>query len=194
MAKRQDILSAAGTLFREHGYHATTMRGIAKSLEMRGSSLYAHVDSKEAMLFEIVTQAADAFKAQAESVAPSLDAKARLEALIRGHLAVIARELPNATVFFHDWRFLSTEARRNITERRDAYEQYFRDVIAQGVESGVFYTDNAKVATLFILSALNGSYEWFDPQGALSLEEISDYYVDYVLNALAGGRGEKHAN
>ena len=172
MDRRQQILSTAGDLFREHGYHATSMRDIAKSLDMRGSSLYAHVDSKEQMLWEVVSRAAAAFLQRAEQVDKALDPAARLRALVRGHLEVIVEELPNATVFFHEWRFLSGEMRDEIIRQRDAYEAYFRETVRQGVDEGVFQVDDVKTASLFVLSALNWSYQWFDPLGELSVETL----------------------
>ena len=182
--RRQQILATAGGLFREHGYHATSIRDIAKSLDMRGSSLYAHVDSKEQMLLEIVTEAADAFLQAAEEVDKDLPPAERLRALIRGHLAVVVDELPNATVFFHEWRFLSSDLKTAVIERRDAYERYFREAIRQGVEQGVFEVDDVKTATLFVLSALNWSYQWFSSAGALSLEELTEKYTKLIFNAL----------
>ncbi|CAN5732869.1 TetR/AcrR family transcriptional regulator [soil metagenome] len=182
--RRQQILATAGDLFREHGYHATSIRDIAKSLDMRGSSLYAHVDSKEQMLLEIVTEAAGAFLQGAEGVDKELAPAERLRALVRGHLAVIVDELPNATVFFHEWRFLSGDLKASIILRRDAYEQHFRNTIRQGVEQGVFEVDDVKTATLFVLSALNWSYQWFSSEGMLSVDELTEKYTALIFNAL----------
>ena len=184
MDRRQQILSTAGDLFREHGYHATSMRDIAKSLEMRGSSLYAHVDSKEQMLWEVVSRAAAAFLQRAEGVDKTLDPAAQLRALVRGHLEVIIEELPNATVFFHEWRFLAGELKDEIIQQRDAYERHFREVIQQGVKLGTFKVNDVKTASLFVLSALNWSYQWFDPAGELSLEALTEKYTQLVFNTL----------
>ncbi len=184
MDRRQEILSAAGGLFREHGYHATSMRDIAKRLNLRGSSLYAHVASKEEMLWEIVNSAADAFLAQAESVPPDLPPQERLERLIRGHLQVIIGALPNATVFFHEWKFLAEDLRAQIVARRDRYEQYFRQIIREGTEQGIFEVEDDKLATFFVLSALNWSYQWFDADGELTLAQLSQHYTTLVCRAL----------
>lgn len=184
MDRRRQILSTAGGLFREHGYHATSIRDIAKSLDMRGSSLYAHVASKEQMLWEIVTEAADAFLQGAARVDESQEPAARLRALIRSHLEVIVDELPNAAVFFHEWRFLSSDMKAAIIERRDAYERHFRETIRQGVEQGAFDVEDVKTATLFVLSALNWSYQWFSSAGSLSLEELTDKYTNLIFNTL----------
>lgn len=181
--RRQEILHAAGDLFRHHGYHATSMRDIAGRLNLRGSSLYSHIESKEQLLREIVDEAADAFLEAAETD-PEEAPAARLEQLVRGHLRVMVRELRGATVFFHEWRFLPEESRREIVARRDAYQQHFRDAIERGGRDGSFRVADPHLATLFVLSALNWSYQWLDPRGRLDLDGLGDRYLELIMSAL----------
>ena len=56
-------------MFSRQGYHATTVRDIARELNMQGGSLYAHIDSKEDMLWEIVERAAAQFLAAVRPLA-----------------------------------------------------------------------------------------------------------------------------
>ena len=42
--RRQEIEEAASSLFREHGYSGTSVRDIARAVDIQGASLYAHVD------------------------------------------------------------------------------------------------------------------------------------------------------
>lgn len=184
MDRRQEILSIAGDLFRERGYHATSMRDIARHLGVQGSSLYAHITSKEELLWEIVKRAAEAFLSEAEAVEEGLEPQTRLARLIRGHLAVMARELPNAAVFFHEWRFLSPDRRAQVVAWRDRYEAHFRAVVEAGVERGAFDVDDPKLAAIFILSALNWSYHWYRQEGPLNLEALTERFTALALNAL----------
>lgn len=184
MDRRQEILSTAGGLFRTRGYHATSMRDIARSLGVQGSSLYAHIASKEEMLWEIVQQAATAFLAEAEAVDSGLEPRARLARLIRGHLAVMGRERPNAAVFFHEWRFLSPELREQVIAWRDRYEAHFRAAVADGADSGAFRVDDPKLAAVFVLSVLNWSYQWYRQDGALDLDALTERFTALTLNAL----------
>ena len=57
--RKEQIYSMASSLFSERGYHATTVRDIARELNMQGGSLYAHIESKEDVLWELVNRAAD---------------------------------------------------------------------------------------------------------------------------------------
>jgi len=50
MHTRDDIITVAGDLFSERGYHGTSMRELAKSLDLQGASLYSRITSKEDVL------------------------------------------------------------------------------------------------------------------------------------------------
>ena len=52
--RREQILAAARGEFARRGFEATTVRDIAESAQIRGSSLYRHVSSKQALLTEIM--------------------------------------------------------------------------------------------------------------------------------------------
>src|SRR3954449_13323208 len=102
-ARKEQIVQTAGSMFSRQGYHATTMRDIARELNMQGGSLYAHIDSKEDVLWEIVQRAAAEFLTTVRPLAAQpLPAGDRLRAMLRAHVAVVARNLDNATVFFHE--------------------------------------------------------------------------------------------
>jgi len=64
-------------------------------------------------------------------------------------------------------------------------------VIQEGVEKGAFRVENVRLATLFVLSALNWTYQWYRPDGPLSLEELAEAYARLVLRALGVEEGGK---
>ena len=129
---------------------------------MQGGSLYAHMASKEDVLWSIVIRAADRFNAEvgpiAESSAPAPD---KLRRMIRAHVAVVTGSQKDAAVFLHEWRFLSQSRRDQIAERRDGYEALFRSVIGEGIASGAFNQVDPRITAMAILSALNGIATWY---------------------------------
>jgi AcrR family transcriptional regulator len=188
MDRRSQILQMAGHLFSQRGYHATSIRDLAKALNLQGGSLYAHIASKEELLLEVVRQAAARFQDVLNSL-PQAGPKEKMVALVKGHLRVIAEELPRATVFFHEWKHLSPPLLEEAKALRDRYEEGVQRVIAEGVEQGVFRVANLRLATLFVLSALNWTYQWYRPEGPMSLEELAEAYAQMVLKALGAEEG-----
>ena len=63
-------------------------------------------------------------------------------------------------------------------------KHYFLETIRAGVESGEFEVEDVKLATLFVLSSLNWSYQWYDPAGEKGLDGLSDEYTTLIFNAL----------
>ncbi len=187
--RKMELLIAAGALFSKWGYHGTTVRDLAKALDVQGGSIYAHISSKEDLLWRIVDIVATKFQQMAGSIPSGLGPRARIEALIRGHLATVLSELHFATVFFNEWTCLSDRRRARIAERRDEYEAIFRRTIEQGVKQGVFRVEQPKFAAIYLLSVLNWSYQWFRPTASQSIDQVADYFVELSLRALgAAGR------
>lgn len=186
---RKDLIfDAARDLFSRGGYHATTMRELARVVDLESGSLYSHIDSKEELLWGIVSRAVDEFSTRAALVAQELPPEEKLRQMVRGHLEVTVEQLPSARVFFHEWEALSPGLRERVRERRDAYQALFRGVIEEGMRQGAFRVEDTRLATTFVLSTLNWTYQWFDPDGRLSVDEIADRYTTLILNGL-GGKG-----
>ena len=190
-SRRQQIEEAAGSLFRERGYRATTVREIGRALDIQGPSLYAHVASKEDVLWSIVTRAAERFEAaadSAESKASAAGPAERLRALVRAHVGVVTENVEHASAFVYEWKFLSPERRAEVRQRRDRYEERFRSLIADGVKSRAFGRVDPAVAATYILTALNGIPIWYRPEGRLSPDRIADEFAALAVRSLEGHR------
>jgi len=183
--RRQQIDDVASALFRDRGYAATSVRDIAHALHIQGPSLYAHVASKEDVLWSIVTRAADRFNAEVGPIAASeAPAPVKLREMIRAHVDVVTSAQRDAAVFLHEWRFLSDDRRTQMAARRDAYEALFRHAIAEGVAAGTFESVDPRLTAMAILSALNGIATWYSPEGPLSPAQIANQHADLFLRSL----------
>jgi AcrR family transcriptional regulator len=187
-ARRREIDEVASGLFRANGYAATSVRDIAKALDIQAASMYAHVASKEDLLWSIVDGAATAFERAADGAASDAaagDPVDRLAALVEAHVEVVTSDPGRSSVFVTEWRHLSGGRRATIAARRDAYEQRFREAIAGGIAVGAFAVTDPAIAAAFVLTALNGIATWYRPDGRLGPDRISDHYVELVLRALS---------
>ncbi len=183
--RRRAIEEVASDLFRRHGYAATSVRDIARALDLRGPSLYAHVASKEDVLWAIVDRVASRFEdAAVEAVAAPAHATILLARLVRAHVRAVTADVGEASVFIHEWRHLSSDRRAAVLGRRDAYERRFRSVIADGIATGDFALTDPTLAATFLLTALNGIPTWYRPDGAVGPEQLADLYADLAARSL----------
>src|SRR6476660_6155721 len=188
-SRRKEIEDAASSLFHEHGYSGTSVRDIARAVDMQGASLYAHVASNQEVLWSIVERTATRFEAAADLVeagdpgAVVFGPGVHLISLVRAHVGVVTDDIERASVFVHEWRALDPERRDDIARRRDAYEDRFRAAIADGVEAGAFVAVDPVATAAYILTALNGLVAWYRPDGRLSARTIADAFADLSLSA-----------
>jgi len=183
--RKEQILEEAARLFGRRGYHATSMRDIGEATGMLAGSLYAHISSKEDLLFEIVLQAANQFLDRLESLRPlDLSPEERLRRAMRAHVGVVADNLDEAWVFHHEWKALTGERRDEVRRLRRRYEQLW-DEIVRGLPGAA----DPRFARLLVLSAANWTYTWYRPEGPLSPDEVADRFSDLLLAGLGTKEG-----
>src|SRR5881296_1777987 len=86
-AAAERILRAALALFRERGYHGSSMRTLARGLRMEAASLYCHFASKQDILFAILNRTLDdLLDGLRHAVTAADDDRARLLAAVRFHV------------------------------------------------------------------------------------------------------------
>jgi AcrR family transcriptional regulator len=185
---KETILEAATELFSQQSYGGTTIRDIAKAVGVLPGSLYAHIESKEAVLLEIVEAGIDQFLAVAEVTADIDDPEQRLRAAIRGHVEVVAENPNRMLVVFHQWRYLTGANRARVVDKRRRYEKIFAQIIRSGVKTGVFDRNpDQRIAVLSVLGSLNWTAEWLHPDGRVGADKVADRLADVVLGGLLRG-------
>src|SRR5437899_9426982 len=86
-AAAERILRAAMALFRERGYHGSSMRTLARGLRMEAASLYYHFGSKQEILFAILDRTLDDLLHGVGRAVAAVDGpEARLRAAVRFHV------------------------------------------------------------------------------------------------------------
>lgn len=184
--QREVIRNHAIQLFGKQGYTGTSMRDIASAVGVLPGSLYAHIDSKEALLIEIVNEGIGRFIERIEPLVGAAGAPVdRLKAMIVAHVEVVADQPERSLVVFHQWRFLGPENLPLAIKRRREYERYFVEVVEQGMADGSLDSDlNPRVAVLTILGALNWTPEWLSPDGRLSPAEVGELMAGTLLGGI----------
>ena len=183
--RKDQIYEVAERLFSERGYHATTMREIARELAIEGGSLYSHISGKQELLYAIVLRGSEQFLQSArDTIAAAGSARVRLRELMRRHLAIMAQSTPRAIVHFHEWRHLEPERQATIRARRDQYESYVRQIIRDGVVAGEFAPHDERLVGLYVLSLLNWTYQWYAPGGTWNAHELADQFFGLLTRGL----------
>lgn len=182
------IVRVATGLFGTQSYPATSMRDIANAVGVLSGSLYAHIDSKEALLLEIVEAGIDEFfEAVTDASGAYEGAGDRLRAMVRAHIDVVARHPEQTLVVFHQWRYLGEAAQATVRRRRKQYEQVFTDVVQSGMEDSTFAPDlDVRIAVLSVLGSLNWTPEWLSSSGPKPVAKVARELADAMLKGVLG--------
>jgi TetR/AcrR family transcriptional regulator, cholesterol catabolism regulator len=184
-SRRTELTRQAARLFAEKGYHGTSIGDLAEAMGVQKGSLYAHIESKADLLWEVARDGAAAFHAALDTVDDSLPATEKIRLGLRAHLRVVAEQLDAATVFIREWRYLQGERREEFVAERRRYEERFRAFFREGREHGELRTDlDDATATLLALSAANWAYTWI--RSDTDTDELADRFHDSMLEGMRG--------
>jgi len=168
--RRNELTRQAARLFAEKGYHGTSIGDLAQAMGVQKGSVYAHIDSKQDLLYLIPERL------------PAVD---KLRLVLRAHLGIVAEQLDVATVWTQEWRYLEGERRDEFVAARRRYEERIRGLFREGVELSELRADlDASAAALLFLSAANWAYTWLRPGG--DTDGIADRFFALLVDGMRG--------
>src|ERR1700684_814831 len=195
---RQEILRAAARLFQQQGYDATSMNDVAAALKLSKGGLYHHFQSKDEILFHIMSHAMDITEARVINVVRRIDATSvegveeRLRTRIKLHIQVVlSPEDREITVMLHENHPLPPALRRQINARKKDYLHFVEHLIAD-VQRDVQRRRNSqssvtpRAAALALVGMINWIYQWYKPDGPLTGEAIVQQYTDIFFRGAVG--------
>ena len=180
-----EVMDAAAKVFARRGYHGASTQDIADVLGIRQASLYYYFDSKEAALEAVCANGVEDYALRAQSVFRSSERSSeKVAQLVVHHLAPMAERLDYTVVFLRERRFLPATARKRIRTIEVRYERIIQRIIAQGIDAGEFRADlDTRMAALALLGLGNSAALWFGREPGVTLERITQSYVDLLVRA-----------
>lgn len=184
LARRLEILRAAGREFRTRGFTETGMREIAAAAALSPGNLYNYFQGKHEILFFCQDNSLDRLIASLQDVRRlRISAAERVRLVIVSHLRCVLDEVEGSAAHLLQTS-LPLRLQRALVAKRDRYEEGVRRLIISGIRSGEFVSCDPALATRALLGALNWSVRWFSPEGALTATEIADGFADYLIRGL----------
>ena len=190
---RQEILRASARLFQQQGYDGTSMNDVAAALKLSKGGLYHHFQSKDEILFDLMSHAMDITEEKVlKPVKAITDPEERLRTLIRLHIGVVLSERDREiTVMLHENHPLSPALRKRINARKKDYIHFVENLIAEvqaKVQSvrGSKGTVTPRAAAFALLGMINWIYQWYRPEGSLQQENLAQQYTEIFFQGAFG--------
>ena len=182
--RRVEILKSAAAAFRRRGYHGASVDEIASALEMTKGNLYYYFKNKEEILYACHDYSLDVLlslmhEVQGDESRPD----EKLRRLILAFIHVMLDEL-QGTALTLDLQALSPALLKRIIGKRDRFDRGLREIVQQGIDSGLFRPGDPKMIGFAIMGAVNWITKWFDPEGPMTSEQIGQRFADYLVGGL----------
>jgi AcrR family transcriptional regulator len=190
--RRAEIHEVAARLFRAKGYHATRIQDVAEALGMQKGSLYHYISSKEDLLRGIVETPIERMIADAREVlATGYPPEDKLTRVIEGHLRHFQEHRDLFGIFLReDLDLLDQASDSDLRALVGTYDALVDDLLREGMETGAFRTDlEPPVVRKAIIGMCNGTYTWFDPDGAHPIQEIARQFAAFALRGVQESEG-----
>jgi AcrR family transcriptional regulator len=180
------VLEAAMELFSERGYHAVTVREIAKAVGIHVSSIYGHIPSKEMLLYQLQLIGHEEHWDQVRSAVAAAGPGVvdRVAAYLRAHVRVHMTYRMLARVSNKELYALTGDRRRRIQQIREHSRQLLVDLVEQGCREGVFPPQDPWLLAVMLGNMGVRVCEWWSPDLGYPAEQVEDLYVDASLRSL----------
>lgn len=180
--RRQELIDAAAVIFSDKGYDAASIQEIADALGILKGSVYYYIDSKQDLLFEIISERqADTDTLVKELRRADLDPLGRLRAFITAHVEDVMREPVKSAVLCRDFGALTGEHHATALRLRDKHNRFIRQQVVEAQRVGTVCPDvDPSLALRAVTSMVSWAWQW-SAGGRLKPSVVGDALADLVL-------------
>ncbi len=183
--KKEIIYREAAKLFREKGYNASSMRDLAERVQLKASSLYSHIGSKEEILQKICFDNARHFIEGITHVEKTSGTAAdKIKALLCLHIRRAIEDLTSVTVFNDEWRHLSSPQLEEFIALRKDYEQRFRKIIQEGIAKKELQGFDTEIMLYSLLHSVQWLHYWYRPERRISQEVLEGQIIAMFMKGI----------
>ncbi|MCH7666129.1 MAG: TetR family transcriptional regulator [Acidobacteria bacterium] len=185
--RKSDILRKAAQVFLELGYDATSMNVVAERADVTKMGLYYHFDSKQELLFSIMSYAMDVLERATQAASEAArNSEERLRNLIHTLATQTTQQEDGAFVILviDETNALEGEDRKIITARKRAYVETIRVALEALRAEGQLRRLDTTVAAFTLVGMVLWLSKWYEKAGRVSPEDVAHQVTEMALAAV----------
>lgn len=167
---REHIRRVALDMFVNLGFHSVSLRQLASAVGMQAGSLYNHIESKDALLFELIeAYESDLLQALPDNRKVESDPLKALNLFIRAHVTFTAAHRQRWLLARLEARCLGRSEQAQIQALREKTAARLQHILETGMKQRRFTTVSISAMVPCMLAMLNEISSWHSPGSSLSL-------------------------
>lgn len=189
-SKRQSLIEAAATVFRERGYEATSLSDVAERIGSDRATLYYYVGSKRELFEETVLGAVQANLIEVDRILMlDLPPDEKLRRLMEQLIHSYEEHYPQLFVYMQeDMRKVASDAGKwanELVRITHKWDSVTIELITEAMEQGIFRDDiEPKLVANALFGMLNWTHRWFKPGTGSSAAEIADAFWKIFIEGI----------
>lgn len=184
---KQKLLHISIELFSRKGFNGTSTRDIANAMSMSISNIYHYFGSKEGLLLAILEKTAQKLLSELHKAnRPDPDPVEGFRHLLSTHLHLYEKFSKETKIFFLDEEHLTEEGDKINRGIQEEILEIYRSNLRALQNAGYLQGRSITILAFNVLGIINWHLKWFRPDGPMSLEQVSDEIISFILNGALG--------
>jgi TetR/AcrR family transcriptional regulator, cholesterol catabolism regulator len=190
-AKREQLVQAAASLFKEKGYKGTTFNDIAERAGIERATIYYYFGGKDELFREAVKGILDANMSEAAYLLKlrTLNPRQRLERLLERLMISYEDNYPHMYVYIQERMAAvgsdTTPWALEMVRQTRSFQKSVTTLITQGVEQGLIRKDiDIGLAVKALFGMFNWTHRWFRPGGRISAKQVAQAFCTIFFDGM----------
>lgn len=184
--RREAIVQHAAQLYARSGFLGASLVDVAKACGSSKSLIYHYFDSKEDILFAVMSSHLQALTESCETVMETTGGTPvdKLRALTRALMADYVGAAASQKVLLNELDNLPPERRAAIIDQQRRIIATAEGLLRQIRPDLPDNADLSRPITMLFFGMINWTHTWYDPAGPISTERFADLTVSLLLDGL----------
>lgn len=179
------IMETALDLFAEKGYYRTTIEEIASRTDLKKTTIYRLIKSKEELFLELLNNAASARKREVfDNIDLTDDLREKLSRFILSYIRFAKNQTDYYKILIMDVLTDNLEFREKVAEVQGEFKAVIYQILQDGIRQGQFRKVNPLIASIFLGKIIEGTLETIEVEPNYSPDQIVLSVMDLVWNGL----------
>jgi len=179
------IGKGASKLFDEKGYLETSLKDISVAAKLSKGGIYHYFSNKHEILYFILDNYMDLLLGGLEEELKEMaDNSSKIQFIMFRHLKLYNRNVPEAKALLIEAHNLPSKYFKAIAEKERKYAQILIDILSDYFD-GSMQIDKLKAISFTLFGMFNSIIYWYNPEGPVTLEELSKIVYDIFLKGVS---------